>query len=129
VSEDGIAQNIQGQTHCCLVQRRETRWQDSFSFSRRTTTTTIPRSTTTPGDPKHGNNQPDLHDNNNNNNTQQQRHNNKRPETWLNLSGIQELVANADNLPSTPHIVVVRKLCSLATVTFFAWSMPGNPEP
>jgi hypothetical protein len=82
------------------------------------TTTT----TTTPGDPKHGN-QPDIH--RNNNNTQQQKHNNGGAE---HASICQELVATENNLPSTPHIIIVPKHCTLATVTFFAWSMPGNPE-
>jgi hypothetical protein len=125
VHTDGIAQNILGQTHCSLIQQLETHLQDSLSFSPpRTTTTTLT-------DPKHGNNQPVIHNNNNNYyyyNTKQQRHNNRGPETWLNLSGIQELVANSNNLLSTPHIVVVPTPCTLANITIFAWSMPGKPE-
>jgi hypothetical protein len=50
VHTDRNAQNIQGQTHCCIVQNGETCLQDSFSFLRH-------------GDPKHGN-QPDIHNNN-----------------------------------------------------------------
>jgi hypothetical protein len=55
---------------------------------------------------KKNDNQPDLHNNNINNNNNTQQHTTREEHNMPHPSGIQELVVNANNLPSTPHIVI-----------------------